>query len=173
MRDSAAQEHRMQRVGRHDVVNEPPMPAQQPAILNAGDRLAAYRRWKRWRLASGCGPSGGRLASDSRPLPACQSSCHTVRTSDKVSKRKFGCGRPGELKVKAAEKDPRVKHAAAHWGPRLTVNGVAYSDFVDVTSSIEPLGRVVRRLARRAPRSMRTWAARLSTRASSSAPAST
>jgi len=34
------------------------------------------------------------------------------------------------------EKDPRVKHAAAHWGPRLTVNGVMHSDFHDVTSSI-------------------------------------
>ena len=34
-------------------------------------------------------------------------------------------------------KDPRVAHAAAHWGPRLTVNGVMHADFHDVTSSID------------------------------------
>jgi dienelactone hydrolase len=34
------------------------------------------------------------------------------------------------------EQDPRVKHAAAHWGPRLTVNGVMYADFNDVMSSM-------------------------------------
>jgi hypothetical protein len=36
----------------------------------------------------------------------------------------------------AMERDPRVVHAAAHWGPRLTVNGVAFSDFHDVTASL-------------------------------------
>ena len=34
-------------------------------------------------------------------------------------------------------KDPRVALAAAHFGPRYTVNGVPYGDFVDLTSSIE------------------------------------
>ena len=34
-------------------------------------------------------------------------------------------------------KDQRVALAAAHFGPRYTVNGVTYSDFVDITSSIE------------------------------------
>jgi dipeptidyl aminopeptidase/acylaminoacyl peptidase len=34
------------------------------------------------------------------------------------------------------DKDPRVTNAAAHWGPRLTVNGVMYADFNDVTSAI-------------------------------------
>src|SRR5262249_8517933 len=33
-------------------------------------------------------------------------------------------------------RDPRVVHAAAHWGARLTVNGVAYADFKDVTSAL-------------------------------------
>jgi pimeloyl-ACP methyl ester carboxylesterase len=32
--------------------------------------------------------------------------------------------------------DPRVAHAIAHFGPRYTVNGVTFSDFKDVTSSI-------------------------------------
>ena len=34
-------------------------------------------------------------------------------------------------------KDPRVALAAAHFGPRYTVNGVTYGDFVDMMSSIE------------------------------------
>jgi pimeloyl-ACP methyl ester carboxylesterase len=34
-------------------------------------------------------------------------------------------------------KDPRVAHAIAHFGPRYTANGVTFSDFMDVTSSIE------------------------------------
>jgi pimeloyl-ACP methyl ester carboxylesterase len=38
------------------------------------------------------------------------------------------------------ERDPRVVHAAAHWGPRLTVNGVAFSDFHDVTASLNHWG---------------------------------
>jgi hypothetical protein len=33
--------------------------------------------------------------------------------------------------------DPRVAHAIAHFGPRYTANGVTFSDFMDVTSSIE------------------------------------
>ncbi len=34
-------------------------------------------------------------------------------------------------------KDPRVVHSAAHFGPRYTVNGVTFSDFMDVTASID------------------------------------
>jgi 2,6-dihydroxypseudooxynicotine hydrolase len=34
-------------------------------------------------------------------------------------------------------KDARVTHAIAHFGPRYTVNGVTFSDFMDVTTSIE------------------------------------
>jgi dienelactone hydrolase len=34
-------------------------------------------------------------------------------------------------------KDARVAHAIAHFGPRYTANGVTFSDFMDVTSSIE------------------------------------
>ena len=33
--------------------------------------------------------------------------------------------------------DPRITHAIDHFGPRYTVNGVPYSDFRDVTGSIE------------------------------------
>ncbi len=32
--------------------------------------------------------------------------------------------------------DPRVAHAKSHFGPRYTENGVTFSDFMDVTSSI-------------------------------------
>jgi len=34
------------------------------------------------------------------------------------------------------EKDKRITHAATHWGPRLIVNGLMYSDFQDVLGSI-------------------------------------
>ena len=33
--------------------------------------------------------------------------------------------------------DPKIVNARAHWGPRFTVNGVDFSDFKDVTTSIE------------------------------------
>ena len=41
------------------------------------------------------------------------------------------------MNAEARIKDPRVANAAAHWGPRFTVNGVDFSDFKDVTSSLQ------------------------------------
>ena len=42
--------------------------------------------------------------------------------------------------------DPRVAAAISHWAPRFVANGVALSDFEDVTGSHQILGRLVRRL---------------------------
>jgi alpha-beta hydrolase superfamily lysophospholipase len=42
-----------------------------------------------------------------------------------------------EAKIETRIKDARIANAAAHWGPRFTVNGVDFSDFKDVTSSLQ------------------------------------
>lgn len=41
------------------------------------------------------------------------------------------------MKADTSTKDAKLANAIAHWGPRLTVNGVNLSDFNDVTSSID------------------------------------
>jgi alpha-beta hydrolase superfamily lysophospholipase len=41
------------------------------------------------------------------------------------------------MNVETTKTDPRIANAAAHWGPRFTVNGVDYSDFKDVTGSLQ------------------------------------
>jgi 2,6-dihydroxypseudooxynicotine hydrolase len=41
------------------------------------------------------------------------------------------------MQVDATKVDPKIANARAHWGPRLTVNGVDFSDFKEVTASIE------------------------------------
>jgi len=41
-----------------------------------------------------------------------------------------------DAKIKDAKQDTKVTNAAAHWGPRFTVNGVDFSDFKDVTSAL-------------------------------------
>ncbi|MGB7177426.1 MAG: alpha/beta hydrolase [Xanthobacteraceae bacterium] len=41
-----------------------------------------------------------------------------------------------DAKIKDARQDTKVANAAAHWGPRFTVNGVDFSDFKDVTSAL-------------------------------------
>ncbi len=48
-----------------------------------------------------------------------------------------------DAKIKDARQDTKVANAAAHWGPRFTVNGVDFSDFKDVTSALHKLGRLV------------------------------
>ncbi len=50
------------------------------------------------------------------------------------------------MNADAKIKDTRIANAAAHWGPRFTVNGVDFSDFKDVTGSLSELGRLVQRL---------------------------
>jgi pimeloyl-ACP methyl ester carboxylesterase len=50
-------------------------------------------------------------------------SCHTVSAPDK----NIRCEAVTE---DAMERDPRLVHAAAHWGPRLTVNGVTCPTFI-------------------------------------------
>src|SRR5262249_8368356 len=49
----------------------------------------------------------------------------------------FRGGSTTTMQANTSSKDAKVANAIAHWGPRFTVNGVNYSDFVDITASID------------------------------------
>ena len=53
---------------------------------------------------------------------------------------------PTDERTSSMASDPRVAAAISHWAPRFVANGVALSDFEDVTGSHQVVGRLVRRL---------------------------
>ena len=58
--------------------------------------------------------------------------------------------------------DPRITSAIGHWGPRFVTNGVALTDFEEVTRAITLVGRLVPRLVGARRRARGRWAARRS-----------